>query len=326
MPFSPTSDRPVLLTGTSGFVGGYLLSALRKQGISSKSIVTLSLSGAHSNAEIRNFMADITDKKAVDEVIASVKPAAIIHLAAIAEPAKARGDPGLAWRVNFEGTRHLANAVLRHVPDARFVFAGSSESYGASFNDVDGPISEASPLRPMSAYGATKAACDIMLGQMAYEGLDVVRFRAFNHTGPGQTPAYVVPAFAQQIAKIEAGQQEPVLSVGNLDAARDFLDVRDVVMAYVAAMTNETAGGMALNLCSAKARKVQAILGQLLEMSDCEIEIVADKSRQRPSEVLVAVGDNTNVQSQLGWSAQFSFDTTLLAVLDMERAKINAGI
>ena len=145
-------------------------------------------------------------------------------------------------------------------PQARFVFVSSSEVYGSSFNEAPSvPLFETAALKPMSVYGATKAAADIMIGQMAHEGLKCVRFRPFNHTGPGQTEAYVVPAFARQLAEIAAGLKPPVISVGNLHAWRDFLDVRDVVRAYADATIAETpeAYGKAFNLASGRPRQIR---------------------------------------------------------------------
>ena len=157
----------------------------------------------------------------------------MVHLAAIPTIAGAVADPAAAWRVNVMGTLDLARAIHQYAPECTLIFAGSAEAYGATARQGV-PLKETDPLQPLNEYAATKAAADLALGALAANGLRVIRFRPFNHTGPGQTDEFVVPAFASQIARIEKGAQPPVMMVGNLDAQRDFLDVRDVVDAYVA--------------------------------------------------------------------------------------------
>lgn len=324
MAVTQSPDRPIIVTGANGFVGKYLMAALRKAKVPAANLLSLSASGAPSSYAKRHVQADISDYGKISSLLQEIQPSAIIHLAAVAEPARARADKARAWQVNFEGTRNLAEALLKYTPDARMIFAGSSEAYGASFNIAREPIPESTALRPMSSYGATKAAADIMLGQLAYEGLDIVRFRAFNHTGPGQTEAYVVPAFARQVARIEAGLQLPVLAVGNLDAERDFLDVRDVVQAYVAALkfsgTLET--DAVYNISSGQARTIRSILTDLLALSQKEIAVETDPNRLRPSDVPYAAGDNERARVKLKWTPHISFVQTLRDTLQSCRQSV----
>src|SRR5262249_2343106 len=147
-----------------------------------------------------------------------LRPDAILHLASIAAPAEAARDPRRCLDVNVTGTFNVAQAALKHAPGATFVFIGSSEAYGASFNHQTAPLDEAAALLPLNMYGTSKAAADLLVAQVAREGLHTVRLRPFNHTGAGQSPDYVVSAFAKQIALIERGLQEPVIRVGNLEA------------------------------------------------------------------------------------------------------------
>jgi GDP-4-dehydro-6-deoxy-D-mannose reductase len=301
-------------------VGGYLVKALAGHGIPESAVLALSsneraLPGAHKTIQV-----DITDSAKVYDLIAAYRPAAVVHLAAVAQPAKAARNQDLAWQVNVEGTRNLARAIMLKAPQARLVFASSSETYGASFNDWPEGVAESVSLRPMSAYGATKAAADVALGQMAIDGLDVIRFRAFNHTGPGQAPNYVVPAFAEQVARIEAGIQPPVMQVGNLDACRDFLDVRDVVKAYVLAALGQGLPGRAYNLSSGTGRPIQSVLDTLQSFTDVQIDVEIDPNRVRPSDVPYAIGNNSAVKSDFGWTPEFPFEQTLRDVLDGYRA------
>ncbi len=306
----------IVITGAGGFVGGHLISVFSP--LVSAGEVELITPGLMDQPPI-----DVTDRDAVIRLVASARPDAIIHLAAIAFPAAARRDPERAWRVNVDGTLNLARAILCESPATRLVFAGSSESYGASFKNSDGPVKETTALAPMTAYAASKAASDVALGQMAYDGLDVVRFRPFNQTGPGQIEDYVVPAFARQVADIVGGRRDPWVEVGNLDVVRDFLDVRDVVRAYIAAATgvDETrASGQAVNLASGTGRAIRDVLDMLIRIAradrDIDVAVRVDPARVRPVDVPYALGDNRQACDLFGWKPEIPFEKTLADVLD----------
>jgi len=319
----PTCDRPIFITGAAGFVGGYLVRELRQQGIKEDAIVGLVQSGDAVLGVGRVIEADIRDRDAILSVIRQSTPAALVHLAAVSEPGRARSEPSLAWDVNVEGTRHLADAAMSCVPDCRFVFAGSSEAYGSSFNthSTKAGIGEDAPLKPMTFYAATKAVCDVMLSQMAVEGLRCFRFRAFNHTGPAQPPAFVVPAFARQIASIEAGEQPPVVKVGNLEAERDFLDVRDVVAAYAKAATGEEVPENGVfNLSSGTTRSIQSILEYLISKCRVPVTVEQDPARMRTSEVPRVCGNNELAGQALGWAPVVEFEQTMDDTLDYWRS------
>jgi GDP-4-dehydro-6-deoxy-D-mannose reductase len=223
--------------------------------------------------------------------------------------------PQRAWDVNFQGTMNLAYAAMELAPESRFIFAGSSEAYGASFIDAaKAPVKENVALKPMNVYGATKAAADVLVGQLAYDGLKSIRFRPFNHTGPGQTDAYVVSAFAKQLAEISVGAKPPRISVGNLSAFRDFLDVRDVVRAYAdAALIDEAPDilGGVFNLSSGRSVQVQSILDMLIEISGLSVEIEIDPQRLRGSEIAAASGDNGAALEAFGWKPEIELSRTL---------------
>ncbi|CAN7665026.1 GDP-mannose 4,6-dehydratase [Rhizobium sp. LjRoot30] len=310
------SKRRLLVTGARGFVGGTLIRAVASPLWGDRFEPVDFVDPQTASA------ADLRDAEAVDRAVAAARPDAVIHLAAIAAPRQAKDEPHTAWQVNLMGTFHLAQAVLRHVPAARFVFAGSSEAYGAAFNRSEVPLSEDAALEPMSPYGATKAAADIMLRQMAGDGLQAAIFRPFNHTGPGQLPSYVVPAFANQIARIEAGQQDPILRVGNLEARRDFLDVRDIVHAYLkAADRDDLAAGETFNLSTGAPMQIADILALLTSMARVPITVEIDQDRYLPNNIPVMSGDCGKAETLLGWSPIIPLAQTLADILDAIRLK-----
>lgn len=316
MPPEPGAAHRLLVTGLRGFVGRALTNGVGRRADAGQ-IALIPLVGPNGEA------IDIRDADAVTEAVARVQPTAVIHLAAIASPREAAADPAVAWQVNVMGTFNLAEAVLRHAPRATFVFTGSAEAYGASFTATAEPIVEDARFDPLSPYGATKAAADIMLGQMARQGLLGVRFRPFNQTGAGQAPAYVVASFARQIARIESGQQAPVITVGNLDAARDFLDVADTADAYLAGalQPGDDAIG-AFNLSTGRPVAIRALLDQLLALSSVEIRVQQDPALMRSSEVPVVSGNPGRAARTFGWKPRIALATTLQTVLDDWRARV----
>jgi GDP-4-dehydro-6-deoxy-D-mannose reductase len=299
----------ILLTGATGFVGRHLVSALE---------------AAFPTAAIVADHSDVTDRTAIHDAVRRASPDACIHLAGITSVAAARGDPDLAWRVNLFGTLNLARAVLAFTPGCRFLFASSAELYGTSFRSGR-PLDESALLAPMNIYAATKAAADLALGAMSYDGLRVVRLRLFNHTGPGQSDAFVVPAFARQIARIESGLQQQPLQVGGLDTSRDFLDVRDVCNAYVACLRrsdDELPPGTILNLGSGHPRRIGDVLNELLKMANLHIKVATDAARLRPTEIVTAIGDCARAQQVLGWTPGISWRQTLKDVLADWRTRV----
>ena len=312
-------DRPVLITGASGFVGHYVVRALLDAGYGAEQLVALVRDEGEAVAGVGQIAAvDITNEVQVDALIKRVKPRALIHLAAIAAPAEAEIDPELAWAVNVDGTRNLATAMQSYVSDGRFIFAGSSEAYGESFNQIEEPVSEAAPLQPMSIYAETKAAADTLLGEMREDELEIIRFRAFNHTGSGQSDAYVVPAFARQVTRIEAGLQEPVISVGNLDAERDFLDVRQVAHIYARALDIPygASGDHVYNLASGETRSIKSILDWFVDRARIKVDIVTDPARVKPNDVPKTEADTGRLQSIFTDMPEIAFEQTLADVLD----------
>jgi len=303
--------RRLLVTGAGGFVGCHLLPVLGEH-----------LPGVEAVAA----RADLTDPGAVEAEVRRVRPDACVHLAGISAVAAARDDPDRAWRVNLGGTLALARAILAHSPGCLLLFASSADSYGESFRGGE-PLGEEARLAPLNAYAATKAAADLALGAMVPEGLRVVRARPFNHTGPGQTPAFVVPAFARQAARIAAGLQPPAVQVGNLEPRRDFLDVRDVCAAYAKCLARGEAlpPGVILNLASGQARRIGDVLDAVLREAGVEARIETSAARLRPSDLPAARGDATLASRLLGWAPRIPWEETLRSVVADWRERVARG-
>jgi len=300
----------ILVTGASGFVGRHLMPAL---------------AAAFPHAILATPSIDIQDPQQVEDAVRAASPDVCVHLAAVSAIATARQDPDHAWKVNFHGTMHLAWALSQHAPDCQMLFVSTADAYGASFK-AGKPLDEHAPLAPLNVYAHTKAAADFALGGMAGQGLRVIRLRAFNHTGPGQTADFVVPAFACQIARISAGLQPPVLEVGNLNTWRDFLDVRDVCNAYVAciARRDHLAPGTILNVASGEPRRIGDMLMALAALAGVKLEIKPDPSRIRDTDIRLACGNASRARDQLGWVPAIPWTKTLQDVLEDWHGRISA--
>ena len=300
--------RRILVTGASGFVAGHLLPRLR----AGFPDAVLTLCGDRPGM----VALDVTDAAAVDALVAAALPDACVHLAAIAAIPAARAEPDRAWRVNLFGTLALAGAVLRHAADCCFLFVSSADIYGRSFR-AGIALDESAVLAPTNTYGATKAAADIALGAMVSEGLRAVRLRPFNHTGAGQSEAFVVPAFARQVARVAAGLQPPVLQVGALDPYRDFLDVRDVCDAYVACLKRHEAlpPGVILNLASGTPRRIGDVLDDLLRLAGVRARPETGAALLRPADIPLAAGDAALARRLLDWAPRIAWEDTLRDVL-----------
>ena len=314
----------ILVTGAGGFVGGWLLRELRVRLGEADRIVSTYRDANEAKADPGGIVLDLADRDAIGRTVAQTRPTALIHLAAISAVGAVARDPDAAWDVNVKATHHLATALLQHAPQARFIQIGSGEVYGGSAAAGADLIDEAAPLQPHNLYAVTKAAADLLIGQMAAQGLDAVRFRTFNHTGPGQATDFAVPAFAAQIARIEAGLQEPVIFVGDLAAMRDFCDVRDVVRAYAQAALARRRPAPVINLAGGHSCSVRSVLDRLLALSDATIEIHVDPARLRTPEPPRPDVDVSLAGKTLGWRPEIPLEETLRDVLDHWRGIVAA--
>ncbi|MBO9325962.1 MAG: GDP-mannose 4,6-dehydratase [Roseiflexus sp.] len=312
-----------LITGINGFVGGHLAEHLLSSGrwevtgIARQPALTLeTLTG-----RVTYITADLSDREQTLGALASIRPDVIFHLAGQSNVPHAFADPHTTVQVNIGAQINLFLSVLQLRIDPLIIVASSNEIYGL-VRPEDLPINEQTPLRPVNPYAVSKAAQDLFAYQYHISHrLRTIRLRPFNHIGPRQTEAFVVPAFAAQIARIEAGLQPPVLRVGNLAAERDFSDVRDIVRAYeLAALHGEV--GAAYNVGSGQAVGVQRILDILLTFSTHDIQIEPDPSRMRPSDVPRMVCDASRFRADTGWTPRIPLEQTLFDTLEYWRFRV----
>lgn len=295
------------VTGAGGFVGPHLVAHLRAAG---DDVTEMDLFGP---VEV-----DVTDADSALAAVDAARPDVVYHLAALSHVGQSWSSPGRSFRVNAEGTLHVLRACLE-VKVARVVVILSSEVYG---NAEPGalPLREDSPLRPVTPYGASKAAADLVALQMHLaDRLDVVRVRPFGHTGPGQSDQFVVPALAMRIARAERDGVDEI-PVGSLDAVRDLSDVRDVVRAY-RLLAERGEAGEVYNVCSGTGVSIREIADQLLAHSSRAIRLVTDPALVRAVDAPRMVGDNTRLRERTGWTPEYTLAATLADVLDAARVQ-----
>ena len=295
------------VTGGQGFAGSWLVEHLTAEG---DDVI------APPAEEL-----DVTDAAGVFDAIAAAAPDVIYHLAALSHVGDSWTDSAETFRVNAFGTLAALEAARRMAtPLPRFVLVGSADVYGSVGPD-ELPLTEASALRPVSPYAASKVASEF-LGLQAWfgYGLPVLRVRAFNHVGPGQSDQFVVSGLARQVAHAELEGGTSVM-VGNLAARRDFTDVRDVVRAY-RLLARDGEPGEVYQVCSGVAVGIDEIAAQLLAMSKVDLRIRTDPSRTRPIDVPVLCGDPGRLRAATGWYPAFELGATLRDVLDWWRARL----
>ena len=317
----------VLVTGAHGFVGGHLLELLSAE---HADVEAFALVRPRGGAPVPRpggatlLEADVDDAAAVNAALATARPDRIVHLAGQSSVHHSWIDPGATLRTNVMGVVHLMEAVRATGLRPRVLVVGSADEYGI----VDHPavaVTEDTPLRPVSPYAVSKVA----QGQLALEyavagGPEVLRTRTFPHTGPGRGEAFAESSFARQLVEVAAGRRPPVLSVGNLDAVRDFTDVRDVVRAYWA-LLERGASGEVYNVCSGQGTSIGDVLRSLLEIAGAQVDLQVDRERLRPSDLPSLVGDPRKLREATGWEPRVPLDRTLRDLLDDWRERVGAA-
>lgn len=312
----------VLITGIGGFVGQHLARHLLETQPDIQLYGTvLDKPSVRLPSAVTQHALDLRDSTATRALLQQVQPEQVYHVAGIAAVGRSFDAAWETIENNVLAQLTVLQACLELAQHPRVLVIGSGEIYGPA-QPEHLPADEDTPLRPSSPYSVSKVTQD-MLGLQFFlsYALPVIRVRPFNHLGPGQGEGFVAPDFALQIARIEAGLQEPRMYVGNLDALRDFLDVRDVVRAYRLVMAHGTPGEV-YNIASGVTHSIQELLDTLLGYSRVEIEVCEDPRRMRPASVPILWGDASRVQAATGWKPTFSFPQTLLDVLNDCRQRV----
>lgn len=293
-----------LVTGADGFVGRWLVAHLSDSGDEVWQLV-----GHAADLGDRSATADVRNLGSVRNALVWARPEAIYHLAGMAFGPDATRNPSTGLSVNVGGTLNVLTAASAMTPVPIILVAGSAEVYGAPPSAA--PVTEDDPVAPTNLYGASKAAAEVFALTMHRSGrVRAITPRAFNHIGPGQRPDFVVSSFASQLAAVAHGTAEPVLRVGNLDAVRDFTDVRDVVRAYRLLVTGAHTG-IPINIASGRGVMIRHILAELLEISGMQVEIVVDPARIRANDVPVVIGSHARLTAATGWQPTLDLRHTL---------------
>lgn len=300
--------RSILITGATGFVGRHLTAALRQHFPEASAAFIYRGNLEFELPGWQGYSADLLDSVAVERVVAAVQPDLVVHLASISSVAAAQQGQEAARASIVEGARGLAAAVAKHAPEALVFNTSSAEVYGRAA--LKGPITEEVIPEPANVYGEAKLRAEQVLSDLLPTNARLINVRSFNHSGPGQTEAFVLPSWAAQVARIEAGLAPPSLLVGNVSVRRDFLHVDDVVSAYVGLLrsSERLMPRSAINVASGRAVDLSDVVDRIRRACRLPIEVVVDPKRLRLVEVPVVVGDTTQLRRLTGWAPVKSTD------------------
>jgi GDP-4-dehydro-6-deoxy-D-mannose reductase len=309
-----------LITGIHGFAASHLADFLLDQNEEVFGIAR-SLENdrnvKHLQGKIKVFACNILNREEFNKVLADIQPDRIYHLASVSFVPQAEKEANVAFETIFNGTWNVLEAVKELGLNCRILVTGSSEEYGL-VTQKEGLIKENRALHPISLYGVSKAAADLLAHSYSVrDGLDVIRVRPYNHIGPRQDSRFACSSFARQIAAIEKGA-DAVIQTGNLESYRDFMDVRDTVSAYLAVMEKGETGEV-YNICSGKVTSVQSVLEKLLKISGIPIRIETDPEKFRGAIPVSANGDNSFLRKSTGWCPRYALEQTLRDLLDYWR-------
>lgn len=309
--------RRVLITGATGFVGTHFIVHLAAD-YPGWQVTGTTRQGEKASSKL--ICCDLRESAAVAALVERIEPEFIVHLAGQSNVPASFTDPEATLSNNILGALHLLDACRTHAATARILIVSSNEVYGPAPPEAQ-PLREDRPLHPVNPYAVSKAAQEMLALQYAHSyDLDVVVARPFNHIGPGQTDQFVVSAFARQIVEIERGERQAI-AVGNLDAARDFTDVRDVVRAYTLLLEKGARGGI-YNIGRGMAVQISGVLDILCRLAHVSVTVERDPARLRPSDAPMMMGDTARLRHATGWEPQISLTESLSDILAWWRAEL----
>lgn len=306
-----TTPRTALITGGGGFVGPYLRAELTALGAQVWSSGVSGPGSAGTGSE-HTVSLDVRRAAEVSALFQELRPQEVYHLAGITRPGA--GQSAAFYEVNLQGTLNVLEAAA--AVGSSVLVVSSAYVYGAQ----SGLLTEDAPLKPVNAYGASKAAADLAAISYALAGHRVVRARPFNHVGPGQSPDFLLPTLVQQLVQIEQGNLSPVLKLGNLDSVRDFTDVRDIVRAYPQ-LLREGENGEVYNLASGRGVSVRELANLVMRRSQRPLKLTTEPTRVRATDIPSLVGDASKLRAALGWRPTLTLEQTLDDMLAFERAR-----
>lgn len=319
-----TNKKRALVTGIAGFVGSHLTEHLLERGIEVHGLARWRSKTAnidHLLDRITLVEANVLDRSSLQAQLTQIEPDYVFHLAGESLVPTSYTQPQHTIETNLIGTLNLFEAIRQVGVDPVIQIAGSSEQYGY-VEDRYLPTAEDAPFNPLSPYAVSKVAMDF-LGYQYYKsyGLRIIRSRAFNHEGPRRPEFFVTSYLAREIALIEKGKKKPVIPVGNLEAKRDYTDVRDMARAYLL-LVEKGESGEAYNLCSGVAYKIRDVLDMLVSISGQSVDVEVDPERLRPADPPILLGDSTKFRERTGWAPAIPFEKTMADLLDYWRDRV----
>ncbi|UOM32864.1 NAD-dependent epimerase/dehydratase family protein [Acuticoccus sp. I52.16.1] len=312
------TDRPILLTGSAGFVGKVIAPMLREAFPGTPVVEVV----RGPNAPSGKVACDLSVKDQTYALVRDTRPGMVVHLAAYSSVGLSRQNAEAVWRDNVTASVWLARAICEYAPDAVVLAASSAEVYGRALND--GMVDETTRPRPNGPYATSKVAAEHTFMELLPQTAKLIVARPFNHTGAGQTETFAIASFAAQLARMEAGITPPVMKVGNLSAARDIMDVRDVAATYVALLkiADRLPPRSILNIARGEATRMETLLGMLRSMVDVDVKVEVDPARLRPNEIAVATAATGRLEALMPWPPARTVEETLRDVLEDKRQQI----
>lgn len=303
----------ILITGCAGFLASHMIERLLESG--GKTVFGITDVPMESSSQMEVFQLDIRDADSLGEVVAKVSPDLLFHFAAVANVGFSWKHPALTYEVNFLGSSLLFDTVRKANPACRALVMSSAEIYQKS----DSPVKESGAVDCLNPYSLSKYAMELLVDlHVAAYGTAAVKVRSYNFTGPGQSRRFVASDFAAQIAAVERGDQEPIIRVGNLDAVRDFSDVRDVVR-YLSILAERAPAGSVYNICSGKSITIREILDILLSFAKTPIRVEVAPDKLRPLDTPLMKGDASKLRNDFGLEPEFSIEQSLADLLEFWR-------